>query len=259
MSYIVLEESLVNEFFKFYYQQEYEPNIIHNLFKHFRPFLLTNEQLEKFLSDDIAYQKAISTHIPYCDFIDISSELYTDEFYKIMLEQSKYKILLTKNASSLNTLDCHKICIEDKPTHIYAKKFEGGRNRDEAKKHIISLMRNANQITIIDKFLYKKNIINNLIKWFNTNELNKNIHIIIQGDKNQREKSINNTNKFYTPSEIKMIFTDNQYKNFIYRQISNTTHDRYIIIDDTISINLTSGLENLFKINKDFTYIISEK
>lgn len=50
-----------------------------------------------------------------------------------MLEKSKYKILLTNNHISLNTLDCHKICIKDKPTHIYAKKFESGSNRDKAK------------------------------------------------------------------------------------------------------------------------------
>lgn len=249
MSYIVLEESLLNEFFNFYYKQKYEPNIIHNLFKHFKPFLITNKQIiNYFLNDDIALQQALSTQIPYCECIDTSSELYSNEFYKEMLEKSKYKILLTKNSSSLNTLDCHKICIKDKPTHIYAKKFESGSNRDNAKKHIISLMKNANKIIIIDKFLYKDNVINNLISWFNENNLNKEINFILKGGKQQ-----------LSFDEAKAKIIQQGYICVTCNSIDDTTHDRYIIIDDKISINLTSGLEYLFKKDKDFTYIVSEK
>ncbi|EFL6826790.1 hypothetical protein HIY13_000819, partial [Campylobacter coli] len=35
-------------------------------------------------------------------------------------------------------------------------------------------------------------------------------------------------------------------------------HDRYIIADNKIQIILTSGIDNLMKIEKDFTYIIRE-
>lgn len=248
MSYIVLEESLLNEFFKFYYGDSYNKETIHNLFYHFKPFVITNEQIINYFSnDDIALQKALTTQIPYCECIDTSSELYSNQFYKEMLEKSKYKILLTNNSISLNTLDCHKICIKDKPTHIYAKKFESGSNRDNAKKHIISLMKNANKITIIDKFLYKDNVINNLISWFNENNLNKEINFILKGQKSQLSRNTI-TSRF-----------NNEGYNVTCKLINDTIHDRYIIIDDKISINLTSGLEYLFKTNKDFTYIISEK
>lgn len=248
MSYIVLEESLINEFFKFYYNKNYNPDITQKIFNHFKPFLLTNEQIVKYFeNDNIALQQALSTQIPYCEYIDIDSELYSENFYKEMLAKSKYKILLTQNAISLNTLDCHKICIEDKPTHIYAKKFESGSNRDEAKKHIVSLMKNANKIIIIDKFLYKDNIINNLISWFNENALNQDIEFTLKGQKQQLS--------FNT---IEAKFKNKGYK-VICQSIDDSTHDRYIIIDDKISINLTSGLEYLFKNDKDFTYIVSEK
>ena len=43
MSYIVLEESLLNEFFKFYYGDSYNKETIHNLFYHFKPFVITLE------------------------------------------------------------------------------------------------------------------------------------------------------------------------------------------------------------------------
>ena len=55
------------------------------------------------------------------------------------------------------------------------------------------------------------------------------------------------------------MFNQKGYNEIHPYPIDNTIHDRYIIIDDNISINLTSGLENLFNIKKDFTYIISEK
>ncbi|EAI7213246.1 hypothetical protein CKW86_08890, partial [Campylobacter jejuni] len=35
-------------------------------------------------------------------------------------------------------------------------------------------------------------------------------------------------------------------------------HDRYIIVDKKIQIILTSGIDNLMNIKKDFTYIIRE-
>ena len=248
MSYIVLEESLINEFFKFYYNKNYNPEIIQKIFNHFKPFLLTNEQIVKYFeNDNIALQQALSTQIPYCEYIDTDSELYSENFYNDMLEKSKYKILLTQNASSLSTLVCHKICIDDKPTHIYAKKFESSSNREKAQKHIISLMKNANKITIIDKFLYKENIINNLINWFTENKLNHEIEFTLKGQKSQLSRNT-----------ITSRFNNNGY-NVTCKLIDDTTHDRYIIIDDKISINLTSGLEYLFNIDKDFTYIISEK
>lgn len=248
MSYIVLEESLINEFFKFYYNKNYNPDIIQKIFNHFKPFLLTNEQIIKYFeNDNIALQQALSTQIPYCEYIDIDSELYSVDFYNEMLKKSKYKILLTQNAISLNTLDCHKVCIKDKPTHIYAKKFESSSNRDKAQKHIISLMKNANKITIIDRFLYKDNIINNLINWFTENHLNHEIEFTLKGQKSQLSQNTI-TSRF-----------NNEGYNVTCKLINDTTHDRYIIIDDKISINLTSGLENLFVKDKDFTYIISEK
>ena len=93
MSYIVLEESLINEFFKFYYNKNYNPDIIQKIFNHFKPFLLTNEQIIKYFeNDNIALQQALSTQIPYCEYIDIDSELYSVDFYNEMLKKSKYKI-----------------------------------------------------------------------------------------------------------------------------------------------------------------------
>ncbi len=247
MSYIVLEESLINEFFKFYYNKNYNPEIIQKIFNHFKPFLLTNEQIVKYFeNDNIALQQALSTQIPYCEFIETTSKPYNDDFYKEMIEHSKYKILLTKHSSSLNHLDCHKICIHDNATHVFANELKSGNSRDKAKKHIFSLIKNASQITIIDRFLYKENIINNLINWFTENQLNKSIKITLKGD------------KYLTCDEVKTKFNQNGYNETYPYSIENTIHDRYIIIDDIISINLTSGLEYLFIKDKDFTYIISE-
>lgn len=264
MSYIVLEQKLIEDFFQFFLLKSDENKIILKLLNHFKPFVIADkqlkDQLEKFLgSDNYLNQKLMISDSGFWKKVKYDKELYTDEYYKEMLEKSKYKILLTTDSNSFEHLGYHKICIQDKATHFYAHELQSGKDRDKAQKHIFSLIKNANKITIIDKFLYKINVINNLVEWFNKNNLNKNIHIEIQVDRRQRKSKDINNKEFYTPSEIKTIFTNNQYKNFISSQISNTIHDRYIIIDDKISINLTSGLENLFNTKKDFTYIISEK
>lgn len=252
MSYIVIEQNLIESFFKFFLLKSNENEIILKLLNHFKPFVITDkqlkEQLEKFLGrDNPLNQRLMTSDSGLWKTFKYDKGLYTDEYYKEMLEKSKYKILLTTHSSSFNNLEYHKICIEDKPTHIYAKKFDSGSNRDEAKKHIISLMKNANKITIIDKFLYKDNIINNLISWFNENALNQDIEFTLKGQKQQ-----------LSCNTIESKFKNKGYK-VICQSSDDTTHDRYIIIDNKISINLTSGLENLFSTNKDFTYIISEK
>ncbi len=248
MSYIVLEESLINEFFKFYYKDEYDEKIILNLFNHFKPFLITNKQIEKIFPNDEILQKILSTQIPYCEYIDTDNEPYSDEFYKEMLEKSKYKILLKKHHSSFSSLNYHTICIEDNPTHIYAKKFESSEKRDNAKKHIISLIKNADEITIIDKYLYNDTVIDNLLSWFISNDLKKDITINLQNGEQELQQT-----------HIKQKFKKQGYDDITCKTIDKNTHDRYIIIDKKISINLTSGVAYLFNNKKDFTYIISEK
>lgn len=252
MAYIVLEQNLIEDFFKFYVNKEYSSITITNLLNHFKPFIITDiqlkEQLIKLLGEENALiQKLMVNSGGFWKIVKYDKELYTNDFYKEMLEKSKYKILLTKHPSSFNNLDYHKICIQDKSTHFFANELKSGNSREKAKKHIFSLIKNANQITIIDRFLYKKNVIDNLIEWFNENQLNKSIKITLKGNGN------------LTCDAVKTIFKQKGYNEIHPYPIDNTIHDRYIIIDDNISINLTSGLENLFNIKKDFTYIISEK
>lgn len=252
MAYIVLEKEILEEFLKFFLHKDYDNSIIKNLLNHFKPFVVTKTQLKELLKklmgeNNPLIQRLITNSSGFWTPVICDKELYSDDFYKELLEQSKFKILLTKNAISLNTLDCHKICIKNDATHFFAKKFDSGSNRDKAQKHIISLMKNANKITIIDRFLYKENIINNLINWFTANHLNHEIEFTLKGQKSQLSRNTI-TSRF-----------NNEGYNVTCKLINDTTHDRYIIIDDKISINLTSGLENLFNTKKDFTYIISEK
>lgn len=252
MAYIVLEQNLIEDFFNFFLFKTDENKIIVKLLNHFRPFVIADKQLKeqliKLLGEKNALmQKLMVNSGGFWKIVKYDKELYTNEFYKEMLEKSKYKILLTKHPSSFNNLDYHKICIQDKSTHFFANELKSGNSREKAKKHIFSLIKNANQITIIDRFLYKVDVINKLVKWFNENELKKSIKISLKG------------NGDLTCDEVKTIFKQKGYNEIHPYPIDNTIHDRYIIIDDNISINLTSGLENLFNIKKDFTYIISEK
>lgn len=251
MAYVILEKNLIESFFKFFLFKSDEEKIILKLLNHFKPFVIAEKQLKKQLTELLGEENRLTQILMTngCGFwktVEYDGELYTKDFYIDMLEKSKYKILLTKYSSSLNYLECHKICITDKTTHVFANELKSGNSREEAKIHIFSLIKNAKEITIIDKFLYKENVINNLIKWFNQNQLNKSIKITLKG------------NGELSCDEVKNRFNQNSYTETYPYTIDNYTHDRYIIIDDIISINLTSGLENLFNNGKDFTYIISD-
>ena len=119
MAYIVLEQNLIEDFFKFYVNKEYSSITITNLLNHFKPFIITDiqlkEQLIKLLGEkNPLIQKLMVNSGGFWKIVKYDKELYTNDFYKEMLEKSKYKILLTKHPSSFNNLDYHKICIQDK-------------------------------------------------------------------------------------------------------------------------------------------------
>lgn len=251
VAYIVLEQNLIKSFFKFFLFKSDEDEIILNLLKHFKPFVIAEKQLheqliELFGEENRLMQILMTNGYGLWKKFKYNGELYTEDFYMDMLEKSRYKILLTKHSSSLNHLECHKICITDKTTHFFANELKSGNSREEAKIHIFSLIKHAKQITIIDRFLYKENVITDIITWFNQNQLNKSIKITLKG------------NGELSCDEVKNRFNQNGYEETYPCPIDNNIHDRYIIIDDIISINLTSGLENLFNKKKDFTYIISD-
>lgn len=47
MAYIVLEQNLIEDFFKFYVNKEYSSLTITNLLNHFKPFIITDIQLKE--------------------------------------------------------------------------------------------------------------------------------------------------------------------------------------------------------------------
>lgn len=260
MAYIVLEKDIFEEFLKFVViNKDYNRDIIKNLFNHFKPFLITHtqlaNQLKVLLGDEDPSIPVWMNINSFWEFRECNNSSYSDNFYKEMLEQSKYKILLKQEDSPVKDLGYYTICIEDKPTHTFATKLESIDDRDNAKKHIMSLMKNAKSIIIIDKYLIPDNdkdkVVNDLIKWFEDSKLNKKIEINLQfGTKKTKEEDF---------EEIAQKFKSNKYENINCSLIKDDIHDRYIKIDNNIIINLTSGLINLFNNKKDLTYIILEK
>lgn len=254
MSYIVLEENLIRELFTlFYLPKSKNANTIQALCQYLKPFYVTIEQLSRIGLPDQAIQAISSTRglwqvISNSDLGFTSTPESTEKLHAAMIQKSKLKVMLT---TQLLNLTFPTINILDKAHNVksvYSGRFSSLQDRKFAIEHLKHLINSA-QHTIVfrDKYLDEKNfneILNKFITMTSTS-----IHIYIDGAKKCR---CNRKSKFLSTARAK------GHKNIIhvYRYKSKKEHDRYIRIDDSFEILISSGFEHIFSTKKDFTYTI---
>ena len=163
-------------------------------------------------------------------FANASKEIESfdmDRFLPLLDKTAKFQLILCDDDNAFPFVNIFRDRIENN----LSATFKAGISRDKAIEHFKALFKEAKSIFIYDKFLTKPNLA----------KLKEECSVycdIFLPENQQREFKIGKTDK-----------THKNYAN---------NHDRYIIVDDKLEIILTSGIDYLFDINKDFTYIIRE-
>ncbi|MCK5535799.1 MAG: hypothetical protein KAI79_03180 [Bacteroidales bacterium] len=205
---------------------------LQNLVKYVQlPVLISTHQSDKYKNPAIAKQGAnLFTIIDKGDDIDL-------------VRASKLKLMLTTD--NLGT-DFYSVNImNDKLSPNFTATYRAGESRSKAKLHIKSLLEDATEITIIDKYLSSNNA------WQSTNlpllrdllpEENIDINIFCDNNWNDSKKQ-----------DLINIYAG---WNIIKQSWNDSIHDRYIKTDK-VTIILSSGLLHLGDNSvKDFTYIV---
>lgn len=229
MSYaVVLSDMLLKEFYAFKSNQYHDKNTIEKLLQSYKSKLLTNvSQLKRIDIEDKPLLQSLA------------SSGFTTEVLEELSTKTKYKIILHETNVHYPYLNIFNDTIENNYTATYYKQ----ESRTKAKEHIKALLQNAKHIFIYDKYIKDR--------WSESKKLFSEI---------MPKKAL----KIYH-SENHLTSKESELKNLcaswnIQQDIVNTTHrklhDRYIIIDNSIEIILTSGIDNLFDESSDFSYIV---
>lgn len=243
MADLALSDSLIDEYLKYKFQDDYNPNIIRKLFKYIQPFALRDNNI--WMSDpSIPVQLE---NDPLIEIIDVCSdeELVQDTCLKFMLTDTNHNV--TYKIINLNN-SFEKL----KPK--YGATYPNSIDKNKAQEHIKFLLSDANWVKITDGYIAtprqwsdNKIIISNIIpiKQFNLK--------IVGADKSANRNTINEMEK----QELVRLSSNNW--TIQVESLTQNIHDRYIETDK-LKILLSSGLEHLnSNSSKDFTYIIEIK
>ncbi len=159
---------------------------------------------------------------------------------------TKYKIILSSHKNDFPFVNVKGDVIENN----FSATFFHREKRDKAKQHIKALLEHCKYCVIRDRYLSNNQ---DTFKKFATELLPKRelrIYLSIGNNpKDPREQSL--------ITDLKQICEDwTITKNTTQYQ---KTHDRYILIEDTIEIIPTSGIDYLYDENKDFSYLVRKK
>jgi hypothetical protein len=232
MSYaVVLSDVLLKEFYAFKSNLSHDKITIENLLQNYKNTYLTNvAQLKRIGIDN----KPL--------FSSLLSSGFMNQTIEELSTRTKDKLILHETNDNYPYLNIFSDTIESNYTATHYKQ----NNRTKAKEHIKALLQNANHIFIYDKYIKDR--------WSESKKLftelfpNKSLNIFYtENHLDTKQSELKNLCRDWN---IKKDSTNTTYKNL---------HDRYIIIDNSIEIILTSGIDNLFDESSDITYIVRDK
>lgn len=244
MSYIALDQRLIDEFFLLYTRKPYNYAILEKLMRFIHPFYVTLDDLRRAGLPDLAVQRASSTRNIWIVF-PTKGKRYSSkaDAYADIVENTKYKLMLTYGRAEYDftTID---VTNANAPLKlVYSGKAKGGEKRDKYLRHIKSLIKAGQKsVAVYDKYFdesYTGNLISMLQGFKGT------LFLYILADQERI-------------SHIKSRLAERGIVSKIMLYDKNAMHDRYILIDNKIEILLSSGFEYLFTTEKDLTYVVRE-
>ena len=242
MADLALNDSLINEYLAYRFEENYDRTKIRKLFKYIQPFPLKD-------SYDLMNDPSIAMQLESDPLIEIVGSCTNEE----LVQNTILKLMLIDSASSSNyrTLNINDSYEKLKPKYVGTYPNNFGKNK--AQEHIKALLSDAQWIKITDGYIAtprqwsaNKSIVRDIVPI-------KILDLTIVGaDKDDRRLVINANEK----EELKSICND---WTIIGTSLNNNIHDRYIETNK-LKILLSSGIEHLSSAsNKDFTYVVEIK
>ena len=237
MADLALKDSLIDEYLKYKFQEDYNPDTIRKLFKYIQVFFLR----ESFFDDPSMLIQLEND--PLIEIIDDCSdeELAQNTLLKLMLVEKS-------SMQSYRILDINDRHEKLKPK--YSGTYPNRMDKHKAQEHIKALLSDAKYIIITDGYIttqwdINKALIEDIVPCRTLNLK------IIGANKEAKQFILNQIEK----KDLQLLCSNWTVQA---SSLGRNIHDRYIETDK-LKILLSSGLYNLSTSNKDFTYVIEIK
>lgn len=228
------EDDLLKEFIKFKHGKVIDNDMMERFLHYYKPIILPTKEQFEFLDNDLR-SRLVRSGYAY----DL----------KTALLKTTYKIVLSNTRNDFPYVNINSDEIENNFTGTFCK----NQSRDKAIEHIKALLNECQKSLLIqDNFLLTQNVYNKFFSDFIKLMPQKPIDIFYDFD-DRNSNNIITEQEFCT--ELKRIYNYPNIKRNMLPKYKNI-HDRYILVDQKIEIVLSSGIDNLFDISKDFTYIV---
>lgn len=232
--YIALSDDLIEEFLA--YKGNSFNKVSIELFKYLHPFKIGKYQQNLF-APEILKQLGSSPV-----FVHFSSALNEID----LIKDTEFKIMLTKDRNDYPYINI----LGDEIDVNFNAFYKANDDRSKAIEHIKALLNDANNIEIIDEYLFKS--LPSSSQWEENFKLLKYILPL-------KPITINVTTVKLVEQEKFFITQMKTYSKNVWNippfKIKKGIHDRYIKTDK-VTILLSSGIDYLHDISKDLTYLV---
>lgn len=237
---IALEDDLAQELCNFKQQENYDDKIVERILYHYKaPILVSQQYMKAYYSDEATLSPILGANN------DIDFERTLEE---LATTQTLYKIILSKDKSEFPFVNIFKDKLENNFTATFIKNEE----RLKAKEHFKALFNEAKSLFIYDNFLHCENVQKAFEEFAKECFPKKQLNIFYPASLPFNQNLCTHLRELCQDWQIKQNQDTQINSNY------TNLHDRYIIIDKKLQVILTSGIDYLMNISKDFTYIIRE-
>ena len=232
---------------------------IHHLFSYYKPHLTNYRQMKDVLGEEYISPELQSSLL--------GSEVPQDASLENLAEFTRFKIILDEQK---NQFPYVKIDDSDNPRLLFTGTFKKGVARTKCEEHLKSLCKNFTGLTIYDKYLAvdksKEQCLKLIKKIVSLMDFScaRTLTVVCWSPNRSTIQRIENSDEWKLLNDcLKNVKKD--LPNFRYMLCDcwqseyKDCHDRYMkIISKTGSVEvlLSSGFENLFDSQKDFTYVV---
>jgi hypothetical protein len=249
LSDLALNKSLIDEYIKYKFEDNYTSSKIIKLFKYIQSFQIRTTHSD-FFSDPSSAGQFVD---PLINIIDSCSD-------EELVQNTVLKLMLVDTVTSGNYRTLNVVGTNERLKLNYSARYENSMGKDKAQEHIKDLLSDSSYVRIIDSYIAKddnqwtenKNIIANIVPKTSIDLTieNGSQYTNTRGIRITSEAKINDIKK----GELETICSN---WNVIPRQLNtDQVHDRYIETNK-LRILLSSGLFNLSSSSrKDFTYVV---
>lgn len=225
---IVISDDLFSEYHKYKRGEEHNHHVIKRLLHYYKGEIISNIAQYQRCNVDLDRKLEISLR---------KADLKQQNLEELAENHTLYKIILNTERSDfpyVNIMDEENEKIENN----YSSSYDVADSRKKALLHLKAICSHAKEIIVYDKyFSCKSHNVETLIKLL------------------PRKKVDIYYNHISNSDILKMQSVCNEW-NFVCSQDIKNKHDRYIIINKSIEIILSSGFDHLSQTSEDFTYII---